>query len=653
MTTTSIPSISAASRPAMARFMPAASDRHAWETQLNLLSPALRQQLQALVHDAKSYEIKPILASHYRTYMETGDRTKFEAVLFGRRANLSYLTVGAGVLADKDCLGPLEDLIWAICEETTWATPAVTRGLPSHQPETFEMELTPAMTGLVLASITHLLEDQLDPLVRQRIGQCLLERVIEPFLDKDYWWLNPPAGRRLNNWTSVCSAGALACVTLVPELAGHRQAVIDKCFEPLTQYMETFDVQGACEEGGSYWVFGVDYLILAAELLRLDPASPDLYQHPRFKAIATFPPRIFLGNTQWITFSDCRQTPRVNPGTLAKLDERLDVPRTGDLARRCEAHLAFFAKEATLLQTLAWWPTARQDNLSPNTSHSKAAVPSPSAASDPRLKAEPCVYYSQLGWMISRADPADDNALVLSAHAGHNGLSHNHNDVGHVSVYSRTLPLITDLGVPVYDRDYFSPLRVTYFVASSLGHSVPQINDQVQLRGEQYAARVLEQSNSSVRDELVMDLKHAYGPEAGLASLTRRVILNRKSNTTSGDSTGQNIQPHVAVIDEFTFETDTPSQWRFVSAAITTAKATMIAPGQLLLENDPARGVLSFDAALVDCKLETHSQVELNEGVINCTRICLSPRQTTQTGRVAWFLQADKAQAKACFFIDK
>lgn len=624
MTTSTLPSAapSRSGMHAMSRLLPSASDRVAWETQLRRLGPVLRHELLQRVTQAKAYEIKPVLASHYHAYMVNGDRLAHEAILHPRRANLTFLAVGAGILGDRDCLGPLEDLIWSTCEETTWVTPAVARGLPSYQPADFEVELTPAMTGLLFASIDHLLEDQLHPHVRERIGQCLLERVVRPFLDKEYWWLNPVPPRRLNNWTSVCAAGALACVTLVPELRSWREAIIDKCIDPLMHYMDTFDAQGGCEEGGSYWVFGVDYLTLAAELLKLDATSPDLYTHPRFKAIAQFPPRIFLGDKQWIPFSDCRQTPRVNASTLAKLDERLDVPKTGALASRCEAHLDFFAKEATLLHTLGWWPDSREGQTSAHASHQPAA-----------MTAEACVYFPGIEWMISRAEPADANTLVLSAHAGHNGYSHNHNDVGHVSVYSRTLPLLVDFGVPVYDRDYFSEKRLTYMVASSLGHSVPQINGQLQLRGEAYASKVLRQSHGRDRDEIVMDLKNVYGREAGLASLTRAVSMIRATHTAQASA---DVKSLVKVVDDFTFDSDQPNRWQFVSAALTTGRVTTLAPGQLLIENGDARGVFAFDAGLIACTLENYPDVKLNERIVQCTRLCLSLCESSQSGQIAW-----------------
>lgn len=619
------------------RLFPSAADRSAWDANLARLSPVLRDEIDAAVGQAKVYKHRPILASHYRIYMDKGERVEFYDILQSRREALLFLGIGEGVLDDQACLGPLEDLIWATCEETTWVTPPVARGLPSHLPADFVVELTPAMTGLLLASIDHLLEEQLDVRVRERMNQCLLERVIRPFLDKDYWWLNPSQGRRLNNWTAVCFAGVLACVTLVPELKGYRQQVIDRALEPFLRYLETFDEQGCCEEGGSYWVFGMDYFTLAVELLNLDPSGPDLYTleriHERLKAVAQFPSRIFLGDKQWMTYSDCRQTPRINPASLARLGEKLDVSQAIHLASRCETHLAFLAKEATLIHSLAWWPQ-RHDTVADSVQQ---------APTDD----EPCVYFTGVQWMISRVDPTDPNTLVLSAHGGHNGVSHNHNDTGHVSVYHQTLPLLVDLGVPVYDRDYFSPKRTDYFVASSLSHSVPQINGQLQLRGEAYTSHILKQSHNPKRDELVMTLHDAYGPEAGIESLKRTIVLDRQADRQPDDLSAGDAKNlgRVEVMDEFTFKADSPDRWQFVSAAITTGKITQLGPGQLLIENGPARGVLKFDATEYVHALEVHTGVVLSEATVDCTRICLSLRKPAKAGHLVWSITPIKSGA--------
>ncbi len=608
------------------RLLPAASDRPAWDGLRQSLPASLVERLALQVAQARTHQAQPILASHYRAYMATGQRTELDAILEARKTSLTYLALGLAMFDDQACMASLEDLIWNTCELTTWVTPAVARGLPDWKPEGFEVELNPAMTGVLLATICHLLEDRLDARVRQRVVQCLSQRVVEPFLNRDYWWLHPPRGRRLNNWTAVCSAGALACVTLMPELMASRQAIIGRCLGSLMSFMDTFDAQGGCEEGGSYWVYGVDYLTLAAELLRLDPAGPDLYRHPRFKAIAGYLPRIFIGDRQWITYSDCRQRPRVNPGTLARLAQRLQGPAAAALARRCDAHPEFLAREATLLHSLAWWPLSSLSS-------------SPAACEE---AGEACVFFADLGWMISRADPRNNpaaaDALVLSAHAGHNGCSHNHNDVGHLSVYSRTRPLLVDLGMPVYDRDYFSPRRMDYLVASSRGHSVPQVNGHCQLRGEAYHARVLSQSHTPCRDELSMDLAGAYGGEAGLASLVRSIALVRPVGHALKRGNSRD-QGRVEVSDTYAFSDASQERWQFVSALLTTGRVTPLAPGRWRIEVGQAAGVIAFDPAQVQCDLEMFRGVQLADEVVDCTRLCLSPCQPVKAGQVAWTLE--------------
>lgn len=106
----------------------------------------------------------------------------------------------------------------------------------------------------------------------------------------------------------------------------------------------------------------------------------------------------------------------------------------------------------------------------------------------------------------------------MAAKGGHNAESHNHNDCGSVVVHYRGESLLTDLGAPTYDRDFFGDARYEYLCARSLGHSVPYVNGH-----EQAPVRV---------EKLTLELVECYPDGAAVDSLRRTVRLDREGDPT-------------------------------------------------------------------------------------------------------------------------
>jgi hypothetical protein len=221
---------------------------------------------------------------------------------------------------------------------------------------------------------------------------------------------------------------------------------------------------------------------------------------------------------------------------LAEIDhvlgERLDVPGVAARGR------AAFAETDPIHNRLG---NTLRNALAARAVSPDLAVPTPA----------PVGHFEGFGWWIARDDPADPDGLVVAAKAGHNQESHNHNDCGTFVVHYGRESLLTDLGSPTYDRDYFGPDRYTdYLAPRSLGHSVPHVNGCEQASGRYadddgwYGSEVIERTGDG--DETFgVELAGAYPDAAGLDSLRRTITLER-----SGAGTG----PRVTVADDLTFE---------------------------------------------------------------------------------------------------
>ena len=66
--------------------------------------------------------------------------------------------------------------------------------------------------------------------------------------------------------------------------------------------------------------------------------------------------------------------------------------------------------------------------------------------------------------------------LFLATKGGHNGESHNHNDVGTCSVWFNQTPILIDAGVGTYTRQTFSGERYSIWTMQSNYHNLPMIN---------------------------------------------------------------------------------------------------------------------------------------------------------------------------------
>ena len=76
-----------------------------------------------------------------------------------------------------------------------------------------------------------------------------------------------------------------------------------------------------------------------------------------------------------------------------------------------------------------------------------------------------------------------DQGLYLAVKGGHNGESHNHNDLGNFVVYSDGKPLFIDAGVGAYTKRYFGPGRYDVWHTCSDYHNCATFNGVTQKNG--------------------------------------------------------------------------------------------------------------------------------------------------------------------------
>jgi hypothetical protein len=129
--------------------------------------------------------------------------------------------------------------------------------------------------------------------------------------------------------------------------------------------------------------------------------------------------------------------------------------------------------------------------------------------------------------MATRDKNGSLQGFYVACWAGHNGQSHNHNDVGNFIIYANGRPCIIDAGKPEYTRQTFSSRRYEIWAMQSAYHNLPTINDVMQKEGRQYAAGDVEYESEEDFAQLKMNIAPAYPDEAGITAWFRTVRLNR------------------------------------------------------------------------------------------------------------------------------
>ncbi len=576
---------------------PSILDRPAWAAvAARLGQTATAALIEQAVADA-ARPPSPLPATLWLDFARTGQRHAYEEPASLRRRMLWNLTV-AECLEDRGrFLDPILDLIWAICEESSWAYPAHVDALPNvTRPY---LDLGAAGVALMLAEADALLGPKLDGQLTRRIRTEIEWRCFGPYLTRDdHWWLFQSKGRNAANWTAVCNSGIVGAAIYLENDPARLATMLARAVRSLQDYLDSFDPDGGSSEGPGYWGYGFGNYVLLADLVAWRTGGKlDLLASERLHKIATFPLRTLLSRGTYVNFSDCDPDVALEPALLHYLGHRLHLPELHGLAIVQPDHAPHRAYFDWGLRHLFWLPPA-----APPTTYAPAHHD----------------WFSGLQWMFARYDPTDADALVLAAKGGHNDEMHNQNDVGNLIVHWRGESFLADLGRGHYTKEYFGEQRYDYLVNSSLGHSVPVVNGQPQGTGAAFAARVLAHETDARQTMLLLDLTHVYPAAAGLESLQRRVTLHRDA-------------PHgwVALQDQYRFAAGAAP---FESVLITLATVT-IGEDEVLIHGERGKVRVGFDPTLVNAQVEARA-VAYDHGTETVQRVLFTMHAPVQWGKI-------------------
>jgi heparinase II/III-like protein len=507
---------------------PRADERAPWES----LPADARDKVMALGEEYAAKDIPCLPATLYLEFRRVGNRSRFQDVWFERRAMLNGLALAECVEGKGRFLDPLANLAWAICEESSWTLPAhISRQKAGVDlPDTTEpiVALFSAETASSLAWVVYLLEDQLNgvsPQISQRIRREIDQRVLTPYLQRDdFSWMGFTSNHRPNNWNPWINSNVLAATLLLEPDEARRLELVRKVLRSVDRFFVPHPSDGSCDEGPSYWGRAGASLFENLELLHnATQGRFDVYDDPVVQEMGRYIYRMHIAGEVFVCVGDCDVIANPPRDLVHQYGQRIGDPQMQDLAASGQVGAELWREPR------GPWSIMRILPALFNLSKLRSTEVSPPLVRDVWLGD------TDLQLMVARDKAGTTDGLFVAAWGGHNGQSHNHNDVGNFIVYQDGHPVLIDVGRPTYTRQTFSRDRYKIWAMQSAYHNLPTVNGQMQGVGTRYnAADVTYEANDSLA-ELKMNLAPAYPKSTGIQSWFRTVQLTRGNSVQITD----------------------------------------------------------------------------------------------------------------------
>ena len=435
----------------------------------------------------------------FAEYKTTGNRVNYERLCFEKRRQLAALVMAEVMEGKGRFISDIVNGLGSFCEETWWGIPAhYSKPIPLTALQ--EVDLFNAETASLIVWTRYMLEKQLDavtPALCQRIDREIERRILQPAVENDYWWKT--TGMNWNPW--ICS-NWLACVLICEKDEARKAEAIRQIRQATQAFIDAYPEDGGCDEGPGYWDRAAASMFEIMRLLDFGPTEP------KVRRMAAYAYKTYIGNGYCVCFADAHENKAVQQVNIV-------YP------------FGLWLNDQTMRQFGAWLGRQRQVLTNPAALFDKSGnFPTLGRelfflrhirtfmAEQPREPLLEDVWLPDLQIMTARR-----GNLYVAMKGGHNGESHNHNDVGSFIVYSNNEPLFIDPAVGEYTAQTFGKDRYAIWTMQSQYHNLPLINGTDQKDGKMFAAKVISHKNG----QLTLDIAAAYPKEAAVKSWKRTV----------------------------------------------------------------------------------------------------------------------------------
>lgn len=490
---------------------PKASDREKWEN-ISTKDKIIKNAEQFL-----DYELTVLKASGFMHNFIHGEAREYEREYFRRRSALAALVLGECAENKGRFMPQTADIIWAICEESTWA-------IPSHNYVTDDnmdvnvgnlcdidnviLDLFAGETASLLSFAYYLLYEklyELSPYITLRIEKELSRRIIKPYLksDKFFWMMFKDFGWKANNWTPWITSNVLFAVLLTEKNPENKAKAAAKALRTLERYIAEYSADGGCDEGVGYWykaagcIFDILDAVGAVAGKNLIASEEKLYK------MIEYPAYMQAYDNHFASYADGNEKCVFTPEKILKMAKSCGSAQM----KRLAAELFKCRDEKTELSSNL------NELLTTVFGYDETAALDVSE-----------IKRKNIFMPVLQVVCMNGGGFFVSAKGGHNNETpHNHNDVGNVVVYYKDTPVIVDMGVGHYCKKHWGDQRYELMTNRSMYHNLPVINGFEEMKGEEHCAENAEFDEKSLTFRL--DVTKAYPHEADINRFERTVKI--------------------------------------------------------------------------------------------------------------------------------
>jgi hypothetical protein len=559
--------------------LPAYHNRQAWES----ISPEVRTNIIQKGEKALQCKWPVITATDYLEFIRSGNRQIMQQPQSERTQAITSLALAELAEGKGRFIDPLINGVWAVCEQSTWVLSAhldlQRRGAGLPDPNDIVIDLSSGNIGALLSWIHYYFAPEFDavnPLITDKIRFNIRTRILEPYYTRtDLWWMGFDGGNSgiVNNWNVWVNHNVMQCILLMETDQAKRTENIYKAMRSIDKFINYYPADGGCEEGPGYWGHAGGKLFEGLELLhQATGGAVDVFGNELVRNIGRYIYRAYIGDPYFVNFADAGAKSGINAGL---------VYRYGKAIRdeTMQGFGTFYAQSRNLAGTV---PSGTLEGAIQDLFEAKEIV---NAKSMEPLIGECWLPEAQYAMARDKANSRD--GFFFAAKGGHNGESHNHNDVGTFVLYYNAHPVLIDAGVGTYTRQTFSSERYRIWTMRSAYHNLPVINGIEQKDGKQYAAREVAFKANAKTVVFSVDIAGAYPAEANVKSWKRSYTLQRGKS--------------FSINDQYTL---TENNGQNALYLLTSCKATLVKPGIIRLEGEDFALNLTYDATGFQATLE-------------------------------------------------
>ena len=500
---------------------PAYVDRAGWDKLLG----DWKDVFIARGEDALNYEWRVVTATDYLTHDRGGSQSAASRNIDSNAIKIvdlffAELSSGKGRYIDQ-----LMNGVFAMCETTSWVLSHHLHLQKSghYFPQSFDnaIDLVCGDVGSILAWVYYFFHeefDKIEPEISRRLYEELDKRIMTPYLTETHFgWKGDnfnPETDHLNNWTPWCSVNCLEVFALLEKDMSRFAKAAYMSMVSVDKYLNNIEGDGCCDEGPSYWYQGpaknFEYLLF---LNWITGGGVNALGDPMIKRMGEYISSSVIGNGWVVNFSDAGARGGGSPLVIYNYGKGVD----SQLMKRYAAYVLdgkplLPGRERYIIRM--FYSILIKEELKKET---------------PELIMDPYTWYPETQICYMR----ENDGFFVATKGGHNAQSHNHNDIGTVSLYYKAIPFLIDAGVGTYITKTFSSQRYEIWTMQANYHNVPMLNGIPEKEGRQYESKQAEFDPKTMT--FFVDFAGTYPSEACVKSMLRKVSL-KNGKVTIKDS---------------------------------------------------------------------------------------------------------------------